>query len=140
VNYSHIIEKQPNRAPFLFLGKVIGLNQEDCTTSLQLTKDLWFFKCHWEKNPNMPAMLQLEAMSQTASLILFQEDSCPEYLYLAEIKKAYFLKKVLPGVEITISAKVEKKVNSIFVFKCKINGADGELLSKSTLSLVKPNG
>ena len=55
-------------------------------------------------------------------------------------QKAYFLKKVLPGVEITISAKVEKKVNSIFVFKCKINGADGELLSKATLSLVKPTG
>ena len=88
MNYSHIIEKQPNRAPFLFLGKVIGLNQEDCTTSLQLTKIFGSLNVIG-KNPNMPVMLQLEAMSQTASLILFQDRSCPNTISRGD-QKGYF--------------------------------------------------
>ena len=39
----------------------------------KLTKDEWFFKVHWPGDPNMPGMLQVEALVQMSSLIVFTQ-------------------------------------------------------------------
>ena len=36
-----------------------------------LNKDEWFFKVHWPNDPNMPGMLQVEALVQMSALCLF---------------------------------------------------------------------
>ena len=33
-----------------------------------LTKNDWFFKCHFEGDPNMPGLLQIESLVQMAAL------------------------------------------------------------------------
>ena len=36
-----------------------------------LREDEWFFKVHWPNDPNMPGMLQLEALTQLCALAIF---------------------------------------------------------------------
>lgn len=138
MNNTEIIEKQPNRSPFLFIEKIIDLSSEHCLAKLKLQGNEWYFDCHWPGNPNMPATLQLEAMSQTASLILFQENECPSFLYLAQIRKSIFRKKIMPGVDIIINVELIRKIKNIYEFNAKITNNEGRVYSSAVLSLVKP--
>ncbi len=131
---------QPNRPPFLFIDEVLEVTPyQKALTKLSLSEDEWFFKCHWEGDPNMPAMLQLEAMSQTASLCLFSCDPPPKKLYLVSVISASFRKKVVPGMLIEVSAEHEEKIRNIYQFSCKIrNFQDKKLISKALLQLLWP--
>ena len=97
------------------------------------------FKCHWENDPNMPAMLQLEAMSQTASMCLFSQNDPPEKLYLVSVDKASFRKKIIPKMNIEITSTFLDRVKNIYEFKSVIREKKTRnLISKSFLKLLWP--
>ncbi len=139
--YDYLIEIQPNRDPFLFINKVVECNEEkNSKTIMHLNKDEWFFKCHWENDPNMPAMLQLETMSQTASLCLFSKLRPPKKLYLTRIESASFRKKIVPEMTIEITAVQVKKFKNVYGYKCLIRDFyKRSLISKSYLDLMWPD-
>tara|TARA_X000000950_G_scaffold255796_1_gene320756 strand:- start:10654 stop:11073 length:420 start_codon:yes stop_codon:yes gene_type:complete len=138
MTFNYLIEKQPNIHPFLFLGKIEDITDKKCINLLTLDENLWFFQCHWPNNPNMPAMLQLEAMSQTASLILFRQDDTLNYLYLAEVKNAFFRTEVKPNDTLTINADISMVNQNMHTFKCKIKNQKGKIIANAKITLVKP--
>ena len=138
MTFEQLIKKQPNISPFLFLGEIMDVTDKKCINKLNLNEELWFFKCHWPNHPNMPAMLQLEAMSQTASLILFREENAPGYLYLAEVKNSFFRTEVKPNDTLTITADLNLTNNNMHTFKCKIINQRGKIVSNAKLTLVVP--
>ena len=99
-----MLEIQPNQEPFLFINKSLKVKHlESATCTLNLSPDEWFFKCHWPGNPNMPAALQLETMTQVGGMILFCSlVKKPKYLYVRKISNAVFFRKIVPNTEITI--------------------------------------
>ncbi len=138
--YDHLIKIQPNREPFLFIDKIVEVNEEkNARTIKYLSKNEWYFKCHWENDPNMPAMLQLETMSQTASLCLFCKSKSPTKLYLTKIESASFRKKIVPEMTIEVSAIQIKKFRNVYSYKCLIRDLETRnLISKSYLDLLWP--
>ena len=69
-----------------------------------MSPDDWFFKCHWPKNPNMPAALQIETMTQVGGMILFYSlEDKPKYLYVRKITNAVFYRKIVPNTDIKIT-------------------------------------
>ena len=139
--YEHLIKLQPNKKPFLFIEKIIKIEVEKSVKALKyLEPDEWFFKCHWEGDPNMPAMLQLEMMSQTASLCLFSKENPPEKLYLTGIKSASFRKKITPKMTTEITAIQISNLKNIYSYKCVVRDFDNKtLISKSYIDLLWPN-
>ena len=137
---NHLIKLQPNKKPFLFLEDLVEvLPNKKVVNEYYLDNDLWFFKCHWENDPNMPAMLQLEAMSQTASIALFSLSNPPERLYLVAIDKATFRKKITPNMEIVITSTFLERVKNIYKFKSVIREKGTRtLISKSFIKLIWP--
>ena len=68
-----ICEYQQNRDPYLlidFASEVIP--GKSAKGYKDLKRDEWFFKVHWEGDPNMPGMLQIEALVQMAALSILQ--------------------------------------------------------------------
>ena len=68
---NQIIKIQKNRDPYLMMdyaSKVIPGKYIEGYKILK--KNEWFFKVHWPGDPNMPGMLQVEAMVQMSSLIV----------------------------------------------------------------------
>ena len=88
---SEILKYQKNRDPYLFLDfatKVVpGKSAEGYK---DLTYKEWFFKVHWPGDPNMPGMLQLEALVQMSSLALL---SLP-YTYILNQESANVKNKI----------------------------------------------
>ena len=71
LNKKEILEYQNNEPPYLmidFASEIIPGKKADGYKILN--EDEWFFKVHWKNDPNMPGMLQIEALSQMAALRL----------------------------------------------------------------------
>ena len=140
LNRSKILEYQKNRDPYLMIDHANKVVPGELSEGYKdLNENEWFFKVHWENDPNMPAMLQLEAMSQTASICLFSLKTPPKKLYLVSIENATFRKKIKPKMKIEITSIFLERTQNIYKFKSVIREKDNRtLLSKSFLKLLWP--
>ena len=69
LNCVELQEYQPNRYPFLMIDHVDEVIPGKSAKGYKdLKKDEWFFKVHWPNDPNMPGMLQIEALVQMCAL------------------------------------------------------------------------
>ena len=70
-NKSRILEVQQNRDPFLMIDYAEEIVIEKSVKGYKdFNKDEWFFKVHWPSDPNVPGVLQIECLFQTASLAI----------------------------------------------------------------------
>ena len=147
LNKKQIIKIQKNRDPFLLIDyatKVVpGKSVEGYKI---LKKNEWFFKVHWPGDPNMPGMLQVEAMVQMSSLIIFTLPKMSgKTLYLADSNNIKFFKKIIPGDKLKIVSKLISDKRGLLKFE-----AEGYVEKKSAckaeftlilpdLSIIRPN-
>ena len=69
-----ILEIQKNRDPYLFIDHVTDFELKKFAFGYKyLNNDDWFFKVHWENDPNMPGFLQIEAMTQLCAITVLGE-------------------------------------------------------------------
>src|SRR5213594_1817336 len=63
----------PHRYPFLMVDRVIGFEGENKITAIKsITINEPFFQGHFPGHPVMPGVMQVEAMAQVASILLFK--------------------------------------------------------------------
>jgi|TARA_B100000767_G_C19712971_1_gene513633 3-hydroxyacyl-[acyl-carrier-protein] dehydratase len=99
LNKKEILEYQKNRDPYLFLDEVTELQPGKFANGFKdLNPNEWFFKVHWPGDENMPGMLQIEALVQLCALtILSLKNNKGKIVYLTNVDKVRFFKKVLPN-------------------------------------------
>ena len=69
LNHSEILEYQKNRFPYLMIDMATEVIPGESAKGFKnLTSNDWFFECHFEGDPNMPGMLQVEALVQMSAL------------------------------------------------------------------------
>ena len=108
LDYAKILEYQKNRSPYLMIDHVTNVIPGKSSEGYKLLKqDEWFFKVHWENDPNMPGMLQLEAMVQMASMAIFTLDGNKgKTVYLTNVNNVKFKKKILPGDKLELKTHI----------------------------------
>ena len=92
----------PHREPFLFVDKCeIKIPGEHGVSYKKFNENEYFFKGHFPNNPIVPGVIIVEAMAQTAGIVvsyLLKEYSEKSVLYMS-VNKAKFRKPVLPNDE-----------------------------------------
>ena len=103
-----IQEFQQNRDPYLMVDYADRIIPGVSATGYKdLRKDEWFFKVHWPGDPNMPGMLQIEALVQMGALsVLTLQGNKGKLVYLVDVEKAKFLRKVVPGDRLSIETEL----------------------------------
>ena len=134
-----IIKIQKNRDPYLLIDyatKVVpGKSVEGYKI---LKKNEWFFKVHWPGDPNMPGMLQVEAMVQMSSLIIFTLPNISEkILYLADSNNIKFFKKIVPGDKLKIVSKLISNNRGLYKFESE-GHIKQKIACRATFTLVLP--
>src|SRR5210317_802691 len=102
-----ILELQKNRDPYLMIDYVDELIPGVSANGYKdLKNDEWFFKVHWEGDPNMPGMLQIEALVQMSALaILVLPGNEGKVMYLTSATNLKFVKKITPNKRFYIKTK-----------------------------------
>ena len=134
-----IIKIQKNRDPYLLIDyatKVIpGKSIEGYKI---LKKNEWFFKVHWPGDPNMPGMLQVEALVQMSSLIVLTLPKMSgRTLYLADSNNIKFFKKIVPGDKFNISSKLISNKRGLFKFEAE-GFVNKKIACKANFTLILP--
>ena len=100
----------PHRYPFLMVDRIIGFEGENKITGVKsITINEPFFQGHFPGHPVMPGVMQVEAMAQVASILLFRLARTTSRIgYFMSADAVKFRKPVLPGDTIFIHAELTK--------------------------------
>ena len=109
LNKEQILEYQQNRPPYLmidFAEEVVP--GKSAKGYKDFKEDEWFFKVHWPRDPNVPGMLQIEALVQMSALsILSLPENKGKIMYLTSANNIKFIKKIIPNKRLYIETKVK---------------------------------
>jgi UDP-3-O-[3-hydroxymyristoyl] N-acetylglucosamine deacetylase/3-hydroxyacyl-[acyl-carrier-protein] dehydratase len=126
----------PHRFPFLMVDRVLGFEGETkCTGMKTVSINEPYFAGHFPGHPVMPGVLQVEAMAQVASILLFKIAKTSSRIgYFMSADEVKFRKPVFPGDTLFIHAELTKaRSNRIAKAHCScvVNGAvvsEGDLM------------
>jgi 3-hydroxyacyl-[acyl-carrier-protein] dehydratase len=135
----HIISQLPYSHPFLFVDKLVHIDDNSVEGTYHLRPDLDFYKGHFKYQPVTPGVILIEIMAQIGLVCLGlqltndlpQKETFPFALSSAEIA---FLKPVYPDETVTVySEKIYFRFGKL---KCKVNmkNANGELVCEGTIA------
>ena len=103
-----------------------------------LKKNEWFFKVHWPGDPNMPGMLQVEALVQMSSLIILTLPKMSgKTLYLADSNNIKFFKKIIPGDKLRIVSKLISSRRGLYKFESE-GYVKKKIACKANFTLILP--
>ena len=134
-----IKEYQQNREPYLmidFADEVIpGVSAKGYK---ELKAEEWFFKVHWPNDPNMPGMLQIEALVQMCALsILSLPGNKGKVVYLTAANNLKFIKKIVPNTRLYIETKIKSFKRGMAL--CEgIGLVKNQIVCKADFNLILP--
>jgi UDP-3-O-[3-hydroxymyristoyl] N-acetylglucosamine deacetylase/3-hydroxyacyl-[acyl-carrier-protein] dehydratase len=98
-NINQIKNILKHRHPFLFVDKIIHIDEMQIIGIKNVTNNENFFEGHFPNNPIMPGVIQVEALAQVGGILVMNsiEDSEKYIPYLVGIENFRFRKMVLPG-------------------------------------------
>jgi len=121
-----VMKVLPHRYPFLMVDRVVNIEgAEKCTAVKSVTINEPYFQGHFPGHPIMPGVLQLEAMAQVGSILLFKHINVAGKIgYFMSADSVKFRKPVVPGDTLFIEVDILQKKRSIVKAKgrCLVNG------------------
>ena len=100
----------PHRHPFILVDRIIECNDTDWIVGLKnVTASEPWFEGHFPGQPIFPGVLQLEAMAQTAGILLNKVlKSEGKVAYYLGVDQAKFRRMVVPGDQLRMEIKLLK--------------------------------
>ena len=112
---NEIKEIIPHRHPFLLVDYIEDYEPGEYAVGYKcVTYREDFFAGHFPQEPVMPGVLIVEALAQTGAVaILSMEENRGKTAYFAEINRARFKKKVVPGDVLTLTTEIIRQKGPI---------------------------
>ena len=127
----------PHRYPFLLVDRVIECVPGESIIAIKnISINEPQFTGHFPNQAIMPGVLIIEALAQATGLLGFRtmsEEPSDDILYmLVGVDNVRFKRQVVPGDQLILKAKIERRSKVIWKFSCEAS-VDGELCTAATL-------
>lgn len=115
LNIDWIKKVIPQREPFLMIDEVETFEPGKMAVAYKnVSKDEYYFKGHFPKNPIMPGVLIIESLAQTGAVaILSMEENKGKNALFGGVDRLRFKKQVVPGDRLRLEVKIIKQKGAI---------------------------
>jgi 3-hydroxyacyl-[acyl-carrier-protein] dehydratase len=136
IEIKEIMNILPHAYPFLLVDRIIEIEPGKRIAGIKnVTYNEPFFPGHFPTRPIMPGVLIVEAMAQTAGVLVcnsLSEEERNKPVYFLGMDNVKFRKPVIPGDQLRLELEITKHRQSIWGFKGKAL-VDGKLVAEAEL-------
>ncbi|MGL4825480.1 MAG: 3-hydroxyacyl-ACP dehydratase FabZ [Alphaproteobacteria bacterium] len=123
LSVEEIMEFLPHRYPMLLVDRLEDIVLSEGATGIKsVTFNEWFFQGHFPEKPVMPGVLIIEAMAQTAGVLVMKSLHTPanhHLVYFMSIEEARFRKPVFPGSTLKMRVQKQRARGQVWRFEGK---------------------
>ncbi|MDB5407537.1 MAG: fabZ [Rhodospirillales bacterium] len=134
-----IQEMIPHRYPFLMIDRVVEIIPNESAVGIKnVSINEPHFAGHFPQRPVMPGVLIIEAMAQTAAVLVVQTlgpQAEGKLVYFMSVDDARFRRPVVPGDTLHVHVAKQRNRGSVwkFVGQAKV---EGKLVAEATYSAM----
>ena len=134
-----VLKTLPHRFPFVMVDRVLSIEDGAVHAIKNVTINEPFFPGHFPQEPVMPGVLITEALAQASMFCLHGQLEPGTVGYLAGIEGARFRRKVIPGDQLHLHAKLEFLRRGLGKTTCRAL-VDGEVAAEATILFAVAKG
>ncbi len=139
IDIERIMEMIPHRYPFLMIDRVTDIIPRKSAIGVKsVSVNEPHFQGHFPRRKVMPGVLIIEAMAQTAAVLVVETlgaEAEGKLVYFISVDNARFRKPVVPGDTLHIHIAVRQNRGSVWKFDCEAK-VDGVLTSEATIAAM----
>ena len=121
IDTRRIMEMIPHRHPFLMIDEVVDVVANERATGIKnVSIDENYFKGHFPTRPVMPGVLIIEAMAQTAAVLVVHTlgpKSEGKLVYFMSVDNARFRRPVFPGDRLDVHVVKQRHRGNVWKFE-----------------------
>jgi 3-hydroxyacyl-[acyl-carrier-protein] dehydratase len=121
IDLQRIMEMIPHRPPFLMIDKVIDAVANERATGIKnVTINEPYFLGHFPARAVMPGVLIIEAMAQTAAVLVVHtlgRESEGKLVYFMSVENARFRRPVFPGDRLDVHVFKQRNRGNVWKFE-----------------------
>lgn len=139
LDIARIMEMIPHRYPFLMIDRVIDLVEGERAVGIKnVSINEPYFQGHFPARAVMPGVLIIEAMAQTAAVLVVQTlgpSAEGKLVYFMTVDGARFRRPVTPGDQLHIHVEKLRQRGNVWKFTSKAK-VDGVLAAEAVYSAM----
>jgi 3-hydroxyacyl-[acyl-carrier-protein] dehydratase len=121
IDIQRIMEMIPHRHPFLMIDKVIDVVANARATGIKnVSINENYFQGHFPARPVMPGVLIIEAMAQTAAVLVVHtlgREAEGKLVYFMSVDNARFRRPVFPGDRLDVHVTKQRNRGNVWKFE-----------------------
>jgi 3-hydroxyacyl-[acyl-carrier-protein] dehydratase len=139
IDVQRIMEMIPHRHPFLMIDKVIDVVANAQATGIKnVSINEPYFQGHFPARPVMPGVLIIEAMAQTAAVLVVHTlgpASEGKLVYFMSVDNARFRRPVVPGDCLHVRVAKQRNRGNVWKFEGRAEVA-GQLMAEAVFAAM----
>jgi 3-hydroxyacyl-[acyl-carrier-protein] dehydratase len=121
IDIQRIMEMIPHRHPFLMIDKVVDVVANARATGIKnVSINENYFQGHFPARPVMPGVLIIEAMAQTAAVLVVHtlgREAEGKLVYFMSVDNARFRRPVFPGDRLDVHVTKQRNRGNVWKFE-----------------------
>ena len=139
LDIARIMHAIPHRYPFLMIDRMVEVIRDHSAVGIKnVSVNEAFFNGHFPNHPVMPGVLLIEAMAQTAAVLVVETlggNAAGRLVYFMSIEGAKFRRPVVPGDQVRLHVVKSRRRGNVWKFN-GVASVDGVSVAEATYAAM----